>query len=151
MLSGVLLKNTLPHRGYALLVDKVELNEDGLTATGYYCIIAENNPILQGHFPGNPVFRGVDVIEIANLTAACLAKPKLKEGFALPILRGLDGIKLRGTAKPGDTLVAKVKLLQEKNGLIFTFSAEITNNRGEKIAQIGKITGVAVSQDQIGA
>ena len=51
------IKQLLPHREPMLLLDEVELNEDG-AAVGKYTVRGDEF-FLQGHFPGNPIVPGV--------------------------------------------------------------------------------------------
>jgi 3-hydroxyacyl-[acyl-carrier-protein] dehydratase len=93
----------LPHRYPFLMVDRViEMNGD-LSGIGIKNVTI-NEPHFQGHFPGNPVFPGVLMIEGMAQTAGvlCIAA----EGVPT---RGVyfltvDKCKFRKPVRPGDTL-----------------------------------------------
>ena len=62
----------LPHRYPFLMIDKIiEVNSDD-SAIGIKNV-SVNEPIFQGHFPGNPVFPGVLIIEGMAQTAGAIA------------------------------------------------------------------------------
>jgi len=52
----------LPHRYPFLLVDRILELEPGQKAVGLKNI-SINEPFFQGHFPGNPIFPGVLILE----------------------------------------------------------------------------------------
>ena len=64
------IKGLLPHREPMLLVDELELGQDG-TAHGKYRVRGDEF-FLQGHFPGNPVVPGVILCEIMAQSCALL-------------------------------------------------------------------------------
>jgi 3-hydroxyacyl-[acyl-carrier-protein] dehydratase len=93
----------LPHRYPFLMVDRViEMNGD-LSGIGIKNVTI-NEPHFQGHFPGNPVFPGVLMIEGMAQTAGvlCIAATNVPSNgvFFLTI----DKCKFRRPVRPGDTL-----------------------------------------------
>ncbi|HZY68683.1 MAG TPA: 3-hydroxyacyl-ACP dehydratase FabZ, partial [Devosia sp.] len=62
----------LPHRYPFLMIDRIiEVDSDD-SAIGIKNV-SVNEPIFQGHFPGNPVFPGVLIIEGMAQTAGAIA------------------------------------------------------------------------------
>jgi len=64
-----LIQRMIPHRYPFLLVDKVRDIVANVGAVGIKNITC-NEPQFQGHFPGNPIFPGVQIIEALAQTAA---------------------------------------------------------------------------------
>lgn len=123
----------LPHRYPFLLVDKVVGIVPGETATGLKNVtLAE--PVFQGHFPSDPIFPGVLIVEAMAQTAAVLALasaqganeavPQASDGPRPSIyFMTIDGVKFRQPVRPGDVLQMKVTKLQER-GKVWKFSGE---------------------------
>ena len=90
----------LPHRAPMLMVDRVlELREDGCTALKN---ISHSEPCFQGHFPGNPIFPGVLIIEALAQTCALWLN---RDGSGmLPIFAGIASASFRRKVQPGDRL-----------------------------------------------
>ncbi|MSO66792.1 MAG: 3-hydroxyacyl-ACP dehydratase FabZ [Pseudolabrys sp.] len=94
----------LPHRYPFLMVDRVidiQGDEHGIGIKN----VTYNEPHFQGHFPGNPVFPGVLLIEGMAQTAGVLCilsivTPPPKSVFFLTI----DKAKFRKPVRPGDTI-----------------------------------------------
>jgi len=94
----------LPHRYPFLLVDRVIDIRDDEFGIGIKNVTA-NEPQFQGHFPGNPIFPGVLLIEGMAQTAGVLcimatSSSQPKSVFFLTI----DKCKFRKPVVPGDTV-----------------------------------------------
>lgn len=120
----------LPHRYPFLLVDKVIEIVPGETATGLKNVtLAE--PEFQGHFPDDPIFPGVLIVEAMAQTAAVLALASRTPDAATSIqdqrssiyFMTIDGVKFRQPVRPGDVLQLKVRRVQER-GNVWKFSGE---------------------------
>ena len=94
------IKGLLPHREPMLLVDELELGQDG-TAHGKYRVRGDEF-FLQGHFPGNPVVPGVILCEIMAQSCALLVGAEAVG--KTPMYTGLDKVKFRNPVRPGDTV-----------------------------------------------
>ena len=107
----------LPHRSPMLMIDRVlELGENYVRAEK---LVTSNEPVLQGHFPGRPIFPGVLIIEAMAQTAgiwAAVASPALRE--KLSVLAGIDGARFRRQVMPGDVLVLEARALAARSKLI---------------------------------
>ncbi len=110
-LNIVDIMNTIPHRFPFLLVDRVEIIEEGKKAIGYKNITM-NEDCFNGHFPGSPIFPGVLTVEAMAQTAGVLM-------LRLPALKGklvyfaaLKEVKFRKPVGPGDVLVMEVDVLR---------------------------------------
>src|ERR1700759_3691797 len=94
----------LPHGPEFRFLDRiVELNP-GQSGVAEY-VIRGDEPFLRGHFPGNPIFPGVLLIESAAQLAGCVAQSDPKSA-PLPGLKltAVRNAKILGGAMPGDKL-----------------------------------------------
>src|ERR1041385_9436312 len=94
----------LPHRYPFLMIDRViEMNGDE-SAVGIKNVTF-NEPQFMGHFPGNPVFPGVLIIEGMAQTAGviCVLAEAMAENKFVYFLT-IDQAKFRKPVLPGDTI-----------------------------------------------
>lgn len=113
MLTIQEIMEIIPHRYPFLLVDKAELHEDGLGATGYKNVTM-NEQFFQGHFPGLPVMPGVLIIEaLAQVGAiALLSQEELKGKVAY--FGGIKEAKFRQKVVPGDVLKLECRIIKQR-------------------------------------
>lgn len=129
---------TLPHRYPFLLVDRViemQGDERGIGIKN----VTMNEPQFQGHFPGNPVFPGVLMIEGMAQTAGVICilarnTGKPKTVFFLTI----DKAKFRKPVLPGDTLEYHMTKIAQRKTMWWY--------RGE-----AKVAGQVVAEAEVGA
>lgn len=98
----------LPHRYPFLLVDRVEIIEEGKKVIGIKNITM-NEECFNGHFPGNPVFPGVLQVEAMAQTGGVmmLRNPALQGKEVLFV--SINNVKFRKIVLPGDQLVMEVE------------------------------------------
>jgi 3-hydroxyacyl-[acyl-carrier-protein] dehydratase len=134
------LETILPHRGAALRkIDGVFYSAASPDILRGIKEIRDNEPDLEGHFPGSPMYPGYAQDEFVCLVAAALipmAAEYLKNGPQ--VVQKIA--RYKKSAVPGDTLIAEVKL-HERRSKFFIFSAGIKNQRGETVAEYEKIVG----------
>ncbi len=115
----------LPHRHPFLMVDRVVDIVVGERATGLKAV-SLNDPVFQGHFPGDPIFPGVLIIEAMAQTAAVLALiSEPHQGSARPSVyfMTVEQAKFRHPVRPGDLMRLNVQKTQAR-GTVWKFSGE---------------------------
>lgn len=108
----------LPHRYPMLLVDKVVDYEAGKYLHAIKNVTA-NEPIFTGHFPGQPIFPGVMILE-AMAQATGLLGFKTTEGRAdneLYLFAAIDNARFKQPVYPGDTMHLHVDFIKERRNL----------------------------------
>ncbi len=97
------IEQVLPHRDRALLLDRAEIGDEENRAAGYLLVTKEH---CEGHFPGKPIMRGVDRIEMIVLVLGLAAYGKLPEGH-LPYLISFGRARFPGKVFPGNEIRAE--------------------------------------------
>jgi 3-hydroxyacyl-[acyl-carrier-protein] dehydratase len=110
------IMEVLPHRYPLLLVDRIVELEPGIRALGYKNITF-NEPVFTGHFPGNPVFPGVYMIEAMAQLGGCIFLEPGEFSRKVPYLAGIDNAKFRRPVVPGDQLMMEVRLEKHKRNI----------------------------------
>lgn len=106
----------LPHRFPMLMVDRVEeFREDGCTALKN---VSLSEPCFQGHFPNNPIFPGVLIIEALAQTCSLWLNRNGMNG--LPIFAGIESARFLRKVVPEDLLRLNAQVHSEKKGF-YTF------------------------------
>lgn len=128
----------LPHRYPFLMVDRVidiRSDEHGIGIKN----VTFNEPQFQGHFPGNPIFPGVLLIEGMAQTAGvlCIAATSFSKPKSVYFMT-IDKAKFRKPVVPGDTIEYHMtKMARRKNMWWY---------RGE-----AKVAGQIVAEAEVGA
>ncbi|HEY3852989.1 MAG TPA: 3-hydroxyacyl-ACP dehydratase FabZ family protein [Verrucomicrobiae bacterium] len=108
----------LPHGPEFRFLDEVLTLEPGKSGTGQYTVRGDE-PFLRGHFPGEPIFPGVLLVEAAAQLAGCVAQsdPSVPPLADLK-LTAIRNAKITGTARPGQTLSLSTTILARMGNLI---------------------------------
>jgi len=105
----------LPHRYPFLMIDKI-IEVDGDNSAIGIKNVSVNEPIFQGHFPGNPVFPGVLIIEGMAQTAGAIAIAADKtEGQHIVYMVTVDKCKFRRPARPGDVIEYHIRKIRRRS------------------------------------
>ena len=105
----------LPHREDMLLVDEIDIVEDGI-CIGKYTVRGDEF-FLRGHFPGNPIVPGVILCEMTAQSACGLFKDNMSD--CLPVYTGINNVKFKRQVKPGDTITFKCNITRSKHPFYF--------------------------------
>lgn len=109
---------SLPHRYPFLMIDKIIKIDGDETAVGIKNVTF-NEPIFQGHFPENPIFPGVLIIEgMAQTAGAIVIKHDSTSGRKnIVLMLGVDKAKFRKPAGPGDTIEFHIAKIQRRRNV----------------------------------
>jgi 3-hydroxyacyl-[acyl-carrier-protein] dehydratase len=103
------IQDIIPHRYPILLVDRIVELELGRRVVGIK-LVSQTDPILQGHFPHNPIMPGVLIVEALAQTGAVLALADPAERGRIPYFARIDNCRFRRPVRPGDSLRLEVEL-----------------------------------------
>ncbi|RUO80571.1 3-hydroxyacyl-[acyl-carrier-protein] dehydratase FabZ [Idiomarina tyrosinivorans] len=116
-IRGVL--DLLPHRYPFLLIDRV-IDCDSSSKIHAVKNVTFNEPVFMGHFPGNPIFPGVLLLE-GMAQAAGLLGFKMSQSKAaaneLYLFAGVDNARFKRQVTPGDTIHFHVEFDKERRGI----------------------------------
>ncbi|AWI34217.1 3-hydroxyacyl-ACP dehydratase FabZ [Helicobacter apodemus] len=116
------IRDILPHRYPLLLVDRI-------TSIAYnknieaYKNITINEEIFNGHFPIQPIYPGVYIIEGMAQAGGVLAFVSMfgedsnNKGDKIVYFMSIDKAKFRNPVNPGDKLVYKLEVVKQKGGI----------------------------------
>ncbi len=105
----------LPHRYPMLMIDRIiDINGDD-SAVGIKNVTF-NEAIFQGHFPDNPIFPGVLILEgMAQTAGAIVIKyDATADSKSIVMLLGIDNARFRKPAGPGDTIEYHISKLHRR-------------------------------------
>src|SRR5258708_7169064 len=129
--------NRLPHGPEFRFLDRLQKLEPGKSGAGEYTVRGDE-PFLRGHFPGQPIFPGVLLVEAAAQLAGTVAQsdPQIPPlaGMKLTAMRG---IKILGTARPGDVIQLEAKILNRLGNLI---QAQVSASVNGQTVMQGELT-----------
>lgn len=108
------IQRILPHRYPLLLVDRV-LEIDGDQRAVGIKNITFNDIFFQGHYPGQPIFPGVLIVEALAQLGGILLSQKLEHTGKLAVLLSMDKVKMRHPVVPGDQLLLEAVAVRVKS------------------------------------
>ena len=120
------IQELLPHRYPFLLVDKVIECEPKIRLLACKNVTF-NEPFFQGHFPKNPIFPGVLMLEaLAQATALLTSQSDDQFGTGTTyFLAGIDKARFKKQVGPGDQLMLEAIFLKSRRN-IWSFECKVT-------------------------
>ena len=108
----------LPHGPEFRFIDRLVNLEPGKSGVGEYTVRGDE-PFLAGHFPGQPLFPGVLLVEAVAQLAGVIAQsdPQIPPLASLK-LTALRGVKILGTARPGEVIRLEARVTGRLGNLI---------------------------------
>jgi beta-hydroxyacyl-ACP dehydratase FabZ len=136
----------LPHRYPMLLVDRIlEIPEGGKRIVGLKNVSA-NEQFFQGHFPGAPVMPGVLIVEAMAQCAAVLFLRDIEDrDRKLFLFGGVDKARFRRPVVPGDQLILECDVLQRRAS---TVKVKGTARVGDAVVAEAELLSVMVERPQ---
>ncbi len=127
---------SLPHGPEFRFLDRLINLEPGKSGVGEYTVRGDE-PFLQGHFPGQPLFPGVLLVEAAAQLAGTVAQSDL----AIPPLKGLKltamrAVKILGTAKPGEVIRLQADITGRLDNLVQARAGASVNGNPVLLAEL---------------
>ncbi|QJC33703.1 3-hydroxyacyl-ACP dehydratase FabZ [Enterobacteriaceae endosymbiont of Donacia provostii] len=119
----------LPHRYPFILVDKIIAFKK---FKFLYAIknISINEPFFQGHFPKNPVYPGVLLLEsMIQTTGLLIYKSNINQNKFMYYVTGIDKVRFKKFIFPGDQVIIESFLRKQKKSFIFFDSISKINNQ----------------------
>ena len=129
--------NLLPHGAEFRFVDRLTQLNPGQSGEGEYTVRG-SEPFLRGHFPGEPIFPGVLLVEAAAQLAGVVAQsdPAIQPLKNLK-LAALRNVKILGTARPGETILLAAKVAGRLGNLV---QAQATARLGDTVLLTAEMT-----------
>ena len=127
----------LPHGAEFRFIDRLTSLNPGESGAGEYTVRGDE-PFLRGHFPGEPIFPGVLLVEAAAQLAGVVAQsdPKIPPLGNLK-LTALRSVKILGTARPGEIIFLEAKITGRFGNLV---QAQATARVGGEIMLTAELT-----------
>jgi|RhiMethySRZTD1v2_1073278.scaffolds.fasta_scaffold1137335_1 beta-hydroxyacyl-ACP dehydratase FabZ len=142
-IQGIL--DVLPHRYPFLLVDRIESIDE--TKTVGIKNVSFNEPFFTGHFPDNPVFPGVLIVEAMAQVAGLMVMHNMEDRHhKIVMLAKIEEAKFIRPVRPGDQMRIEITMLHlrptraKMTGLVTV--------DGVKVAEAGLICVLRDKRDQ---
>jgi 3-hydroxyacyl-[acyl-carrier-protein] dehydratase len=110
--------NLLPHGAEFRFIDRLTKLNPGESGAGEFTVRGDE-PFLRGHFPGEPIFPGVLLVEATAQLAGVVAQsdPKIPPLINLK-LTALRNVKILGTAVPGGIIQFEAHIIGRLGKLV---------------------------------
>jgi 3-hydroxyacyl-[acyl-carrier-protein] dehydratase len=113
------IRTLLPHRYPFLLVDRVVEINIGESIVAYKNLTI-NEPFFDGHFPEQPVFPGVLLVEAMAQAAGVLGfktMDKTPADGSMYYFVGADKLRFKRPCVPGDRVMLRASIVSSRRGI----------------------------------
>ena len=113
------IRRHLPHRSPFLLVDRVVELKAGKSIVAYKNL-SINEPYFDGHFPDNPIFPGVLLLEAMAQAAGILgfySQGKTNDDGSTYYFAGADKLRFKRPCVPGDRVMLRATVVSQRRGI----------------------------------
>lgn len=113
------IQSILPHRYPFALIDRVVSYRKGQSLHAYKNITM-NEPVFMGHFPGEPIFPGVLLLEAMAQATGLLGFKMMESDVAkdeMYLFAGIDNARFKRQVIPGDRVDFHVTFVKERRGI----------------------------------
>jgi 3-hydroxyacyl-[acyl-carrier-protein] dehydratase len=113
------IRRYLPHRYPFLLVDRVVELHAGASIVAYKNL-SINEAFFNGHFPDNPIFPGVLLLEAMAQAAGILgfySQGKTNDDGSTFYFAGADNVRFRRPCVPGDRVMLRAAVVSQRRGI----------------------------------
>jgi 3-hydroxyacyl-[acyl-carrier-protein] dehydratase len=122
------IRKYLPHRYPFLLVDRVLEMELGQSIVACKNL-SVNEPFFNGHFPEQPVFPGVLLLEAMAQAAGILgfkSQDKTPANGSMYYFVGADDLRFKRPCVPGDQVMLRASIISDRRGIWkFSVSSDV--------------------------
>ena len=122
------IEQCIPHRYPMLLIDcvtELELNKRIVALKK----VSSIDPILQGHFPGNPIFPGVLLVEAMAQASGVLGFLSIEDKIKDFLLTEISATRFKKKVIPGDVVEFRV-MAERSRGKFYWFSGTASTKDG---------------------
>lgn len=132
---------SLPHGPEFRFVEKLTTLVPGISGSATYSITG-NEPFLKGHFPDNPLWPGVLMIEaIAQLGGVIAQSDPAEPTLDDMRLTSVKNAKILGTAPPRTTLTIEAKV-EGRLGNLIQVSGSVSEGENQLATAMIMLSGV---------
>jgi 3-hydroxyacyl-[acyl-carrier-protein] dehydratase len=113
------IRRYLPHRYPFLLVDRVVEVTAGASIIAYKNL-SVNEPFFSGHFPEEPIFPGVLLLEAMAQAAGILgfySQGKTINDGSTYYFAGADNVRFKRLCVPGDRVMLRASVISQRRGI----------------------------------